>query len=158
MKLTLYSDYALRIMIHLATQPGKLASIRQIAGLYGVSHNHLMKIVQDLGRAGFIETVRGRNGGIRLGRPAHQIRLGALIRQTEGGGPLVDCGGCLIAPACNLPPVFAEAMQAFLAVFDRYTLADMVADGDSLRRLFQQPQAAGADNVTDRACGPKGGP
>lgn len=140
MKLTLYSDYALRIMIHLATQPGELASIRQIATIYGVSYNHLMKIVQDLGRAGFIETVRGRKGGIRLGRPAQQISLGALIRHTEGSGPLVDCGDCLIVTACNLPPVFAEAVQAFLAVFDRYTLADMVTQDDRLRRLFQQPQ------------------
>lgn len=143
MKLSLYSDYALRIMIHLATHPGRLASIGEIAQLYGVSRNHLMKIVQDLARAGFIQTLRGRGGGIRLGRPAEQIRLGQLIRHTEGGGPLVDCSTCLIATACNLPPVFAEAMDAFLAVFDRYSLADMVASGDELRLLFSPDEASG---------------
>src|SRR5690606_39189856 len=84
MKLSLYSDYALRVMMHLATKTDGLASVAEIANLYGVSHHHLMKIVQDLGRSGFVETFRGRNGGIRLARPAGEISLAALVRHTEG--------------------------------------------------------------------------
>lgn len=136
MNLTRYTDYALRVMIHLAMRRDDLASIRQIAAIYGISQNHLMKIVQDLGHAGFVETIRGRNGGLRLARPADQITLGALVRHTEGHCPLVDCAGCLIAPACDLPAIFAEAMEAFLAVLDRYRLADVATRPDALRQLF----------------------
>lgn len=146
MKLTRYTDYALRVMIHLATRGDDLASIRQIAATYGISQNHLMKIVQDLGHAGFIQTIRGRNGGLRLARPADQITLGALVRHTEGNCALIDCAGCLIAPACDLPAVFAEAMEAFLAVLDRYLLADIVTRPDQLRQLF------GSARIGDETC------
>lgn len=136
MKLTRYTDYALRAMIYLATHEDKLASIRQIANCYGISQNHLMKIVQDLGQAGFVETVRGRNGGLRLARPAPHITLGALVRHTEGNDRLIDCNACLISPACGLPAVFGEAMEAFFGTLDRYRLADMVARPQMLRALF----------------------
>lgn len=136
MKLTRYTDYAVRVMIHLGIQDGQLSSIAEIAERYGISHNNLMKVVQDLAASGFVETVRGRNGGLRLARRAGEINLGALIRHTEGQTALLDCSGCLIAPACGLPPILAEAMRAFFAVLDKYTVADLLGKRRELRRLF----------------------
>jgi Rrf2 family nitric oxide-sensitive transcriptional repressor len=106
MRLTRYTDYAMRVLLHLAARDdGDLSSIGEIAGLYKISQNHLMKVVQDLGKAGFVRTVRGRGGGIALARPADQIIVGQVVRQTEEGFQLVDCAGCVIAPACTLPRV-----------------------------------------------------
>ncbi|ALN57743.1 Rrf2 family transcriptional regulator [Lysobacter enzymogenes] len=136
MKLSLYTDYSLRVLIHLGTHAGELASIAQVAQAYGISHSHLTKVVQDLAAAGFIETVRGRNGGIRLGRPAERIGLGEVVRHTEAHVDLVDCGGCLIAPACGLPPILGRAMRAFFEVLDGYTVADLLGKQRSLQRLF----------------------
>ena len=136
MKLSRYSDYALRILIHLALHPDRLISIRQIADIYGISQNHLMKIAQDLGHAGVIQTVRGRNGGLRLARPAKEITIGEVVRRTETRGPIIDCSGCLIAPGCGLPPMFAEAQEAFMSVLDRYSLSDAAMRSDTLRHLF----------------------
>jgi len=95
-----------------------------------------MKVVQDLSRAGFVETVRGRNGGLRVARPAAEINVGELVRHTEGGFNLVECGGCVIAPACGPPRVLAEATKAFLAVLDGYSIADLSTRPADLRALF----------------------
>src|SRR5262245_18757361 len=126
MKLTSYTDYALRVMIHLGTHNQRLVAIAEIARAYDISQNNLMKIVQDLGQAGFVETIRGRNGGIRLARPPSEINIGALVRHTEGSFLLADCPNCMISPACRLTGIFAEAVQAFLLVLDRYTVADLL--------------------------------
>ena len=136
MKLTRYTDYALRVMIHLGLHPEALSSISDIAGAYDISHNHLMKVVQDLGSAGYVETVRGRSGGIRLARAASEINLGALVRHTEGGFDLVDCEHCAIRPACTLKGVLAEAARAFIAVLDGYTVADLLKKSSQLRELL----------------------
>ncbi|HLZ78026.1 MAG TPA: Rrf2 family transcriptional regulator [Sphingomonas sp.] len=140
MKLTRYTDYAMRVLIHLGTrddgQSGGLSSIAEIARAYDISQNHLMKVVQDLGRAGFVETVRGRHGGIRLGRKPEEINLGELVRHTEAGFDLVDCAHCVIAPACGLTGVLAEATRAFLAVLDKYTLVHLLDRRSQLRTLF----------------------
>ncbi len=136
MKLTRYTDYAMRVLIHLGSSDDRLSSIAEIARAYDISQNHLMKVVQDLGRAGFVETVRGRSGGIRLGRAPTDIPLGKLVRHTEAGFDLVDCSTCKIAPACTLPRVLAEATRAFLGVLDQYTLADLLDHKLDLRRLF----------------------
>ncbi|MDO9369373.1 MAG: Rrf2 family transcriptional regulator [Sphingopyxis sp.] len=138
MQLTRFTDYSIRVLIHVASRrDGELSSIQEIADAYDISRNHLMKVVVDLGRAGFLETIRGRGGGLRLGRPAETINLGALVRHTEQSLQLVDCSTCLIAPACVLPRILAEATRAFLAVLDRYTLADLLRDrADDLRALF----------------------
>lgn len=136
MKLTRYTDYAMRVLMHLGTRDDGLASIAEIARAYDISQNHLMKVVQDLGRAGFVETVRGRNGGIRLGRKPEDINLGELVRHTEAGFDLVDCAHCVIAPACGLTGVLAEATQAFLAVLDKYTLLHLLDRKSQLRQLF----------------------
>jgi len=137
MKLTRYTDYALRVLMYLATHPDHVVSIREISGFYGISHNHLMKVVQDLGQAGFVETLRGRNGGLRLGRPAGEISIGKVVRHTEGHGGVIDCNGCVIAPVCDLPHALAAAMEAFMAVLDRYRLSDLVASPERLRGLFE---------------------
>jgi Rrf2 family transcriptional regulator, nitric oxide-sensitive transcriptional repressor len=139
MKLTQYTDYALRVMIHLAAHPDRLVSIRQIAEAYTISQNHLMKVVHDLGRAGFVTTLRGRNGGLRLARPAEEISIGAIVRHTEGHGLPVNCNGCLIAPACGLPSVLVEAMEAFMTVLDRYRLHELARQPEHMRRLFGLP-------------------
>lgn len=138
MQLTRYTDYALRVLMHVGSRErGELASIHEIAQVYNISRNHLMKVVQDLGQAGFLETVRGRNGGIRLGRPASEIGIGALIRHTEHSFDLIDCSTCIIVPACGVPRMLAEAMRAFLDVLDKYTLADLLHDHEpELRQIF----------------------
>ena len=140
MKLTRYTDYAMRVMIHLGTRDERLSSIREIANVFDISQNHLMKVVQDLVNAGYIESVRGRSGGIRLARGAAEINLGQLLRHTEGLTDLVDCSGCAIAPACRLPSVLREATAAFVAVFDRYTVADLVS-GKSHLQMLLNPRA-----------------
>lgn len=149
MQLTRYTDYSIRVLIHVGTRPdGELSSIQEIADAYDISRNHLMKVVQDLGRARFLETVRGRNGGLRLGRPADKINIGELVRHTEQGFNLVDCSTCLIAPACVLPRILAQATRAFLTVLDGYSLEDVLHDRRTdLRSLFgnfgQSPRDAG---------------
>ena len=135
MRLTKYTDYAMRVLIHLASHDESV-SIGGIAKRYGVSENHLMKVVQDLARSGFIVATRGRSGGIRLARPPAEIGVGEVIRHTEEGFDLVDCGSCIIARACGLPSVLSEATAAFLAVLDRYTLADVATRRIDLRSLF----------------------
>jgi Rrf2 family nitric oxide-sensitive transcriptional repressor len=137
MQLSRYTDYAMRVMVHVGSRDaGTLSSIAEIASIYGISKNHLMKVVQDLGQAHYLETVRGRNGGLRLGRPAGEISIGDLVRHTENGFDLVDCSNCLIAPACSLPKILNEATQAFLGVLDRYSLDDILVAKIDLKRLF----------------------
>jgi Rrf2 family nitric oxide-sensitive transcriptional repressor len=142
MRLTRYTDYAMRVLLYLGAQPDRVCSIGEIAKAYGISQNHLMKVAHDLGKAGYVEGVRGRSGGIRLARPADRINVGAVVRQTEEGFELVECGSCLIAPACGLTGVLAEALTAFMAVLDRYTLADLLKKRGKLLRLFDVPLAS----------------
>ncbi|MDQ2891992.1 MAG: Rrf2 family transcriptional regulator [Pseudomonadota bacterium] len=136
MRLTRYSDYAMRVLMHLGAEPDRKASIAEIAAAYAISRNHLMKVVHDLGKAGYVASVRGRSGGIRLARAPADISLGAVLRHTEEGFDLVDCAHCLIAPACGLTAVVAEALAAFLAVFDRYSLEDILGRKPELRVLL----------------------
>ncbi len=136
MKLTRYTDYSLRVLMHLAAKPDRLSSISEIARTYGISQNHLMKVVHDLRKEGFVAAVRGRSGGIRLARPADEIIVGQVVRHTEEGFNLVDCPSCVIAPACGLTGVLAEALSAFMAVLDRHTLADLVANRVDALRAF----------------------
>lgn len=139
MRLTRYTDYALRVLLHLAVHDERLVSIGEISRAYSISQNHLMKVVQHLSRTGFVTAVRGRHGGLRLGRPPGEIRIGDVVRHTEDGFQLVDCGACKVAPACTLPRSLNEATRAFLAVLDRYTLADATTERDALRGLLGSP-------------------
>lgn len=136
MKLTLFTDYAMRVLFYLAARPDRLCSIAEVARAYGISQNHLMKVVNELVRGGYVESTRGRFGGIRLGKPPEAINVGIVVRHTEEDFNLADCDSCLIAPACGLTGVLKEALGAFLAVLDRYTLADLMTNRQDLQRLF----------------------
>jgi len=140
MRLTLHTDYALRLLMLLAMEPDKLHTIEEVARRYGISRNHLMKVVQTLAQAGLIDSLRGRGGGLRLGQPAASVNLGAVVRATEDGFALVECfdrarNTCIVAPVCGLRSPLEEALQAFLAVLDRYSLADLIRNPGSLRRM-----------------------
>lgn len=137
MRLTRYTDYAMRVLLYLGRNPAQLCSIAEIARAYEISQNHLMKVVNDLVNAGYLESVRGRNGGVRLARPPALINVGALVRYTEDDFDLVGCGSCIIAPACGLTSVLDEALGAFLAVLDRYSLADVLARKGDFSHLLK---------------------
>ncbi len=128
MRLTRFTDYGLRTLIYLGSLgPRQLHSRRR--GGYGISEHHLVKVVHQLGRLGLIRTTRGRGGGLLLGRPADQIRVGDVVRAMEEDLALVPCfagAACAITPACRLKGVLNEALAAFLAVLDRHTLADLL--------------------------------
>ena len=182
MRLTNYSDYALRSLIYLATKPDPylLANISDIANSYNISKSHLTKIIHQLGQLGYIDSVRGKNGGIRLACAPKDINLGVLIKKIEPDFALVECFatslpsiaannkqyneqsmeqvigkneksiilvnknksvdreslGCVISPACQLKGVFFEALTAFIAVLERYTLADIITNKDELSALL----------------------
>jgi Rrf2 family nitric oxide-sensitive transcriptional repressor len=145
MRLTVHSDYSLRVLTFLALKRGNLATIPEISEAYGISRGHLMKVVHALGRLGYVATLRGRNGGLTLGMAAESIRIGHVLRQTEESLALVECFakaepglGCKIDGTCRLKGVLAEAQRAFFDVLDGYTLADIV-DGRAapLRRLLR---------------------
>ena len=141
MRLTLYSDYAMRVLMYLALRRPELCTIQEIADAYGISKNHLMKVAYQLGLSGWIETVRGRGGGLRLAREPAEVRLGDVVRATEEDFRLVECfdpdsDTCRITPACRLQGVLREAGQAFLDVLDSYTLADLIDRPRALARLL----------------------
>jgi len=142
MRLTRCTDYAMRVLLYLGTRPDKICSIAEIARTYGVSQNHLMKVVNDLANAGYVASLRGRSGGLRLGRPAEAINIGEVVRHTEEGFDLVDCAGCFIAPACGLNCALAEALAAFMGVLDGYTLTDLIAKREGIGRLFEMREEA----------------
>ncbi len=127
MKLTRYTDYALRVLMHLAVAPERLASIAEIAAAHGVSENHLMKVVQDLGRMGYLTNLRGRGGGVKLARGAGSITVGEVVRLTEGDCGLLDCEGCALSSRCRLTGVLAAAKRAFYATLDQCTIAEIAA-------------------------------
>lgn len=128
MQLTRHTDYALRLLIDLAGSDGARVQIAEIAARQAISRTHLMKIANQLARAGIIEAVRGRGGGIRLARDPAAIGLMEVIAVTEPRCALVDCGSCRLVRGCNLPGIFDQAQDAFEAVLARHTLADIVAE------------------------------
>jgi Rrf2 family nitric oxide-sensitive transcriptional repressor len=141
MRLTVYTDYSLRLLIYAALEPGGLVNISDVADAYGISRNHLTKVVHQLGIAGFLETVRGKGGGLRLARSAAEIRVGDVVRCTEPDMALTPCfkpidAPCPIVPSCLLRLALQEARDAFLKVLDGYTLADLAAAGPRLRSLL----------------------
>lgn len=130
MRLTQYTDFSLRVLIYLGLNHHRRCTIREISAAYGISRNHLMKVVQQLAAEGFVDSVRGVGGGLTLrGQPA-DIELGTLVRAMEPDLGLVECmrpgNECVITPACALTGMLVEARQAFLGVLDGYTLADIL--------------------------------
>ncbi|MFN3655812.1 MAG: Rrf2 family transcriptional regulator [Pseudolabrys sp.] len=141
MRLTVYTDYALRMLMYLALKDDELATISEIAARYRISKNHLMKVAHQLGLAGYVETVRGRSGGLRLARPTGEIGLGEVVRHTEQDIALVPCftaetQPCAIAPGCVLKRALSRASEAFFEALDDYTLADLVKPRSALRGLL----------------------
>lgn len=134
MRLTNFSDYALRILIYAGTNRDRLITIEETASAYGISRNHLMKVTNQLTRAGFLKAVRGRSGGLTLAREAASIRLGDVLRSTEPDFFIVECfapqeedgASCALACRCRLRGVLADALNAFMTTVDRYTLADII--------------------------------
>lgn len=150
MKLTSFSDYTLRVLMYLAIERDRLATIPEIAAAYAISENHLMKVVHQLARTGVIESVRGRGGGIRLARDPQEIRIGQIVRAAEGTGPIVEClsgdpQACRIAPVCRLTAALLRAFDALYATLDEYTLADLVGNRRALGAVLMprsRPRAA----------------
>ena len=130
MRLTTFSDYALRVLMYAGTAGDRLITIEETAKVYDVSRAHLMKVVNSLTKTGYLKAVRGRSGGFTLARSPEEINLGAVLRETEPDFALVECftsgNRCVITACCRLPDVLNEALNAFIATLDRYTLADLM--------------------------------
>lgn len=142
MKLTTFTDYSLRVLIYLASRPGQRATIAEVAQAFAISEHHLVKVVHFLGQQGWLLNVRGKGGGLELGMEPERVRVGQVVRQTEGEVKVAECfnefgvSDCRIADCCRLRGVLGEAVTAFYAVLDRYTLADLVANRQQLARIL----------------------
>ncbi len=152
MNITRFTDYSLRVLIYLALQGQESITIKDVADRYGISKNHLMKVVQELSAKGYLNATRGKKGGIRLSQDPKQINIGKLVRMIEQDSTLVECFGadnrCVIAPACQLKRMFAEAMDSFFQCLEQYTLADLIA-GTNRKRLQQLLIVEPTTQVTD---------
>ena len=142
MKLTLFSDYSLRILMYAALRNDRQFSVRDVAETYGLSRHHTAKAVNFLTQRGYLRAQRGRGGGIQLGLEPGQIRIGQLVRQTESGSPLVECfdaasNTCPLIHACLLKQALGKAGAAFFDTLDGYTLADLVRKPGALRRALE---------------------
>lgn len=131
MRLTDYTDYALRVLMFCAAHPERSVTIAELAEHHGISKNHLMKVVNDLARQGFLQTTRGRGGGLRLLKPAQEIRIGDVVRASETDFKMVECfdasaNTCTLTPHCQLKGVIQSAQRSFMAELDRATLADVI--------------------------------
>lgn len=140
MQLTQFTDYSLRTLMFLGAHPGQLCRISQIAAAYGISANHLMKVVNRLSSSGYVETIRGKGGGLRLARAPRLINLGAVVRDMEERFDIVECFNlqhqdCPLLPACALKSVLHDASRSFLATLDGHSLEDVL--GNHLAGAFK---------------------
>ncbi len=152
MRLTHHSNYAMRLLMYCALADRPICRIADIAGAYGISENHLTKIAQRLAQIGVIETVRGRNGGVRLAAAPELINVGDIISTTEENLVLVECfdlesNTCPLAPTCRFSKILKRGLAAFLSVLDGYTLADLIATPDPLRDLLGLPTDSMAGEI-----------
>ena len=141
MRIAAYSDFALRLLMYAAVKHPAYVTIAEVSKAYDISKNHLMKVTHELALAGYLDTLRGRNGGLRLARPAKDINVGKVVRLTEKGSALVECfdpatNQCVITSACKLKHVLNDALEAFFRTLEQTTLADLVSDPRSLSVLF----------------------
>jgi Rrf2 family nitric oxide-sensitive transcriptional repressor len=141
MRLTTFTDYSLRVLIYVAAIEGHRATISEVAHAFGVSENHLVKVVHFLGQAGVLANVRGHGGGLELAVPASEISIGAIVRMTEAGDMPAECfngqtNTCPITPNCKLRGILDEAMQSFYAVLEKYSLQDLVRNRTSLGKVL----------------------
>lgn len=142
MRLSVQTDYALRTLMFLAVEDGH-HSIAEIARAYGISKNHLMKVAQRLTAEGFVESVRGRSGGLKLARPAEALNVGAIVRVMEDTGTFVECfdaatNSCVVTPACGLRHVLGGALEAFTQHLDQFTVADLIPNPETHRLLLNR--------------------
>jgi Rrf2 family transcriptional regulator, nitric oxide-sensitive transcriptional repressor len=140
MRLSLQTDYALRTLMFLAVKDGH-HSIADIASAYNISKNHLMKVAQRLTAEGFVESVRGRSGGLKLARPAAALNVGAVVRSMEDTGAFVECfdaatNSCVVTPACGLRHALSGALEAFTLHLDQFTVADLIPDAGRFDQLL----------------------
>ncbi len=143
MQLSKFTDYALRTLMHLAVTEGHMLTTRQIADIHGAKYNHLAKVTQWLVREGYVASLRGRTGGLRLAKPTDAINIGRLVRNLESQSDLVEClrpdgGNCVLAPACGLTSALRDAQDAFFASLDRLTLADLTKRDPPMARLLSR--------------------
>ncbi len=141
MRLTLQTDYALRILMYLASNQHRLVTIADTSRKFGISRNHLMKVAHMLATHEYIETVRGRSGGLRLAKPARAINIGKVARDLENDNGFLECfqngkGNCLIVPTCRLKGLMSAALQAFYTSLERHTLADLTVGNRVLSDLL----------------------
>lgn len=141
MRLTDFTDYSLRVLIYAAVRSEHLVTIQEISDALGIARGHLVKIVHALGRAGYLDTQRGRTGGLRLGRAPSKITVGDVVRAMEPDFRMVECfdtegNACVITAACGLRGVLGSALRAYFEVLDKFTLADLAAEQSTLRRLL----------------------
>lgn len=144
MRLTQYTDYGLRALIALAIAPQRHHTVSGISAAYGISRNHLVKVVARLAERGYVETTRGKGGGVRLARPPDEISVGQVVRDMETGLGVVEClaedgGGCAISPVCRLKGLFEQATRAFLEELDTCTLADLARPRAPVAKLLGIP-------------------
>jgi Rrf2 family transcriptional regulator, nitric oxide-sensitive transcriptional repressor len=144
MRLTAFTDYCLRTLIFVAIKGDALTTIDEIAARHKINRNHLVKVVFRLGQLGYLQTTRGKGGGIRLASDASKLSLGKLVRQTEQDFALVECFPgrdclCVIEPACVLKSALGLALEAFFAVLDQYTIADLTKPSRNLAQLLAVP-------------------
>ena len=157
MRLTVYTDFSFRVLMFLALKGDGLATIAEIAKAYGISKNHLMKVAHQLGVAGYVETVRGKGGGLRLARRPQDIVIGEVVRRTEPDMALVPCfapddASCVIIPSCALRGALSKARDAFLSALDEHTLADLVRPRAPLRKLLSlHPSGRAAAQISRSA-------
>jgi len=138
MQLTLHADYALRTLLYLGSHPDRPVPTQEISRCYGISRHHLVRVVQRLSETGYVSVTPGRYGGAVLARDPSKIRIGDVVRSTETNLAVVECfdmktNTCIIAPVCQLKGVLQDALQEFLSVLDRHTLADLMGQGRSQR-------------------------
>lgn len=149
MQLSLHADYGLRVLLYLGTRPGEVVPTQEISDAYGISKNHLVRVMQTLGEAGYVQVLPGRSGGVRLAKDAAKIRLGDVVRDAEPNLHLVECfdhksNTCPIVKVCELQGALARALDAFLTELNQHTLADLLTPGrrEKLTNLFVQLRAA----------------
>ena len=140
MQLTQYTDYSLRVLIYLGVHPDELATITEISDRYQISRNHLVKVVHELGKLGYIETIRGKGGGMRLAVSPEELTIGEIVRNMENNLNIVECFGnessCAITPNCRLRGILRDALKSFISVLDQYTLKDILVNQKKLQGLL----------------------
>lgn len=140
MQLSRFTDYTLRVLFYVSMNNDRLATLNEIADFYQISVEHLRKVVHALSKSGYLKTYRGKNGGLRLNRAPEDINIGAVVAQSEGTGPLIDCAGqhCRLTGICNLQVALGQAQKAFMDTLCQYSLADMLANPKMQQQLISK--------------------